>query len=364
MRPITSLCILLIFVIPTYGQFDYISVLPDLDGQDLVEQLEDDYRPSVVLPYDIARDTLFKRIYGVNDSLSCVYSGHRLYMTPGEDPTQSVYMDGAANGINTEHTWPQSYGAGSGNPRSDMHHLYPTRLQVNADRGNLPFLEIPDNQTDEWYFMANDQSSIPNSNIDLYSERSADAFEPREDHKGNVARALMYFKTIYPNAALQAPSDFFSSMQGTLCQWHSQDPVDEKEWNRNFQIATFQGGKVNPFILDCSLARRVFCPQEPVTCDPTVSNIKSVIPLTFSIYPNPNNGNFSLSITNRLEQELTISIFDMMGNMVEKIESYSVSVNSSELFNVRLSRDLTDGIYLLQLSSDKGIGWKRIFIQH
>ncbi|HAW05426.1 MAG TPA: endonuclease I, partial [Saprospirales bacterium] len=107
------------------AQYDHISVFSHLNGDDLYEEIVDTYKPDVVLTYGMARDTMFSKIDGVNDSLECIYTGMKRYLIPGEDPTQAVYLDGAPNGINTEHSYPQSKGASDGNARSDMHHLYP-----------------------------------------------------------------------------------------------------------------------------------------------------------------------------------------------------------------------------------------------
>ena len=48
-------------------------------------------------------------------------------------------------------------------------------------------------------------NSIPNQFIDEYSEVDNDneKFEPREDVKGNIARSMFYFYTIYNNVADQ-----------------------------------------------------------------------------------------------------------------------------------------------------------------
>ena len=88
---------------------------------------------------------------------------------------------------------PQSRGAENGYAKSDMHHLYPTRVDVNSDRGSFPFAEIDDNRTESWYYLNQTRGSIPSTNIDLYSEKQGSRFEPREDHKGDVARSMFLF---------------------------------------------------------------------------------------------------------------------------------------------------------------------------
>ncbi|HKK78188.1 MAG TPA: endonuclease, partial [Phaeodactylibacter sp.] len=114
-------------------------VLPGLEGGTLLQSLQDQYRPNSVLPYNRVRDTLFRNIDARNDTLRCVYTDFAVHLPPGEDPTEAAFQAG----INTEHTYPRSKGAGGFIPESDMHHLFPTRVNVNADRASFPFAEIP-----------------------------------------------------------------------------------------------------------------------------------------------------------------------------------------------------------------------------
>lgn len=268
----------------------YSQLFPDLEGQDLLNKLADEFTPLFTLSYSEARDTMYASIYNVEDSVACVYSGHTLYLPPGEDPSTALFMNNSADGINAEHSWPQSLGAGDGNARSDMHHLYPSRSGVNSARENFPFAEIPDEETTSWYYRTEITNGIPTENIDLYSERINGFFEPREDHKGNVARAMFYFNTIYHEEAQSVNPDFFEQQRMTLCDWHYLDPVDSLELLRSLQIAEHQNGKANPFVMDCSVATRTFCEgwvseDCPIlyTADKKIIDEKNEI----KIYPNP-----------------------------------------------------------------------------
>lgn len=231
-------------------------IFPDKKGQELLSLLVGQYKTNTVLSYDEARDALWGAVAKHNhDSLRCVYTGFAVYISPASaHPRTDAYN----KGINCEHTWPQSLGA-EGNAKSDMHHIFPTREDVNNARGNLPFADIPDDKTVYWYRLGNKLSVIPTVKIDEYSEiDNGNWFEPREDHKGNVARAMIYFYTMYKS---QSDGVFFSKQLQTFYQWHYQDPVDDEErWRNNF-IASKQEGKYNPFILDSTLIRRAYFPQ-------------------------------------------------------------------------------------------------------
>src|SRR5690606_6906717 len=123
--------------------------------------------------------------------------------------------------INCEHTVPQSFFNEAEPMKSDIHHLFPTYSNWNSTRSNYPFAEINDNSTTKWMYLTTSTSSIPSSNIDLYSEYASSTFEPREDHKGDVARAIFYFYTMYPTQAgsISAVADI-----NELYDWHLADP--------------------------------------------------------------------------------------------------------------------------------------------
>lgn len=307
---IASLCILL--KISALAQYE--PVFSGLQGQELLDSLVLAYKPPVLLSQAFARDTLFARIYSYNDSLTCVYTGYRIYLDPTQDPTQAAF----AKGINTEHTFPQSLGA-MNQAEGDMHHLYPTREGVNADRGNLPFAEIPDSQTEDWYYLDQELSNIPSANINLFSERKSGFFEPREDHKGNVARAMFYFYTMYKAQADAANQTFFESQRQTLCAWHLLDPVNEPEWNRTWRIAQYQSGKPNPFVLDCTLPERCYCEEFGQTCTPAASEeVAENQSFSFeSIAPNPFSGAATLRFLLHEPGQVRLEVLNAFGQKLE-----------------------------------------------
>ncbi len=242
-------------------------VFPASSGPALLDSLFDHYKPGTVLDYAQSRDTLYSKVLALDDdTLRCIYSGYALYMDPTQDPTQYVYLNGSTLGINTEHAYPQSKGAADGNARSDMHHLYPTRIPVNEARGDAPYLDIPDAQTQKWFLGAQVFLSMPSQNKDLYTEFRTGAFEPRESVKGDMARAIFYFYTMYRSQANIADPNFFDLQRPTLCQWDALDPADATELAKTWRIAAYQEGKPNPFIVDCTLAQRSWCPEVASNC--------------------------------------------------------------------------------------------------
>ncbi|HMQ48809.1 MAG TPA: endonuclease [Saprospiraceae bacterium] len=312
---LSALCLLLcVCDLPLSAQ--HIPVFPDLEGEALIQALQSNYRPNQVLSYADARDTLYAKIDVQNGFITCVYTGFQVLLPPNEDPTTAIFLNG--EGINTEHTYPQAYGAAADPPRADMHHIFPTQVDANAARGNLPFIDIPDNQADSWWYLGMAQSNIPGSQIDLYSEVNELGFEPREAHKGDVARAMFYFYTVYRAEAVAANPTYFEPQRNTLCQWHIQDPVDDKEWQRSQQIATYQDGKANPFVLDCTVATRSYCSGVVAPCEPMVATQNQDTPsnLHFQATPNPASGPVKLSYTLPYSGWSQIKIYSSQGQLL------------------------------------------------
>ena len=249
--------ILTLFIIVQIN-FSQEVVGPGLFGSNLFNHLNSNYQPASTLGYNPARDIMYSLIdIKEGNQLTGVYSGYTITLDLSQDPSTNAYEQG----INCEHTWPQSLGAGSEPMKSDMHHLFPTKSNVNSSRGNDPFDDIPDEDTDKWYRNDYYIESMPTEFLDEYAEKynppdpTEERFETREEQKGNTARAMLYFYTIYNNADVDL--NFWDNQEEVLLDWHYDDLPDETEMNRTNLIASYQGNQ-NPYVIDPSLAGRVF----------------------------------------------------------------------------------------------------------
>ncbi len=227
-------------------------------GQPLLDYVILNYKSSSTLGYNNARDVMYSIIDLEDDnSLKGIYTNYTIFIDPAQDPRPQTN----AFNMNCEHSWPQSMGAGSEPQKSDLHHLYPARGNVNSSRGNKHFADIDDNDTDKWWRFDYYETSIPNEFIDEFSEvdNGNGVFEPREDVKGNIARSMFYFYTMYNDVA---DTNFFNIQKETLYDWHRQDPVDANELNRTLAIAGYQENKPNPYVVDSTLVRRIWFEEE------------------------------------------------------------------------------------------------------
>ena len=183
-----------------------------------------DETDGVACSYSAATRYMFTALDKKSGQVECVYTGRKVSVASDKpDPDD----------MNTEHTWPQSQGASGLPAKCDLHHLFPTDSDANEARGALPLDNVSSNT--DW----NQGGSKRGLN-----SRGDEVFEPRDAHKGNAARALLYFSVRYgyPLADEQ---------MNTIVEWHSGDPPDEAEQNRSAEIGRRQGN-YNPF---------VFCPM-------------------------------------------------------------------------------------------------------
>jgi len=349
-------------------------ILPDLEGEELVNATVESFKPNFVETYSEARRLMYTQIYNEDDSVATLYSGHKLYLPPQEElPIQYLAMNGEPNGINTEHIYPRSKGAKEeyGNAFSDMHNLAPARWEVNTARANFPLMDVDDRDAERWYYsdmVATDASALDEQMIHSYAEVDGlgdfrGTFEPRESVKGDVARSVFYFYTMYREEALREDDSYFDQMKADLCAWHNTDPVDDIEMDRNLQKAAVQDGKPNPFIMDCTLVNRMYCPDYSVDA---CSNLTTGLDHTFDhagaiepaikIYPNPNRGIFTLDISNITPGNYQVDIYFLSGQLIYSLQEKLDYFNSINMWNAK------KGLHIIHLiNHDTGRKYSGLF---
>ncbi len=171
-------------------------------------------------------------------------------------------FSGEGDCYNKEHVIPQSVFSSQLPMYSDAHHLIPTDGRVNGFRGNFPFGNVDDTQLASQSGITN--PTLNGSKLGGYEDLgypidyTGTVFEPIDEFKGDIARIYFYFVTRYENqvsawssypmfdgSSDQVIAEPFLSL---LIDWHLNDPVSQKEIDRNNNIFYNHQNNRNPFV--------------------------------------------------------------------------------------------------------------------
>jgi endonuclease I len=291
------------------------------------------YANTMIYSFEARDTTLDRRV------VTCVYSGeNKIYTEP---------FDWTSNGYSREHTychsWMPTNPATALPEYSDYHHLFPTNLNdVNILRSNNA-LGIVVNVTSTY----------------LGSKLGTDAngqtvFEPRDEHKGDAARAMMYEAICYTTISGNSWALPSYQNQYLLKQWHFQDPPDNWEIARNDFVDSLQNNR-NPFVDSIDYACFVNFSNmtyEPLACE---ASINELLNNGFIIYPNPSKDEINLHV-----DATTISsyqIIDFQGRVV-----LSADINNLALVKANISK-LNAGTYLVKVVTPFGTAQRSIVIE-
>ena len=200
-----------------------------------------------------------------------IYSGISNF-TSGTDQHEGESVNKEGVVYNREHSMPKSwFNEGSSDQSypmfTDLHHLFPTDYVVNSMRSNYPYGEVDKSLT------PTKQSEGGFSKFGICDPAigytvvngKARVFEPNDEYKGDLARVYFYMATCYESYQSNAgkersPKNWKSDMLTSdvypfftewaikmLLRWAQQDPISEKEINRNEAIFGIQKNR-NPFI--------------------------------------------------------------------------------------------------------------------
>jgi len=270
---------------------DYYASIDGTSGKQLLDAIQqvakigyrtEDFRyDSVWLAYkytDLRPDGYIWEIYS-----DCVFEYEK-------DRTSTTSQTGECKGYNREHAMCQSWfgttslagkemsSSKKNSPGSDIFHIYPTAFGMNSRRGNRPYGEVSQSNytsgNGSKYGTSVSSVSVVNSVAGTYVEgsinMSTNVFEPADEYKGDIARS--YFGTMVKwagewafNKAEEGRVIFDATIDADthygpennygftdyglalMLSWHRQDPVSQKEVDRNNGIQKTQGNR-NPFI--------------------------------------------------------------------------------------------------------------------
>lgn len=155
---------------------------------------------------------------------------------------------GEGSCYNREHSFPKSWFNDASPMYSDLFHLVLSDGYVNGQRGNYPFGEVG---SADWTSLNGSKKGDCS-----YPGYSGTVFEPIDEFKGDFARIYFYMATRYEDVLHswsspvldgsndQVYTDWYLNM---IIEWHTNDPVSQKEIDRNNAIYGIQGNR-NPFV--------------------------------------------------------------------------------------------------------------------
>lgn len=307
-----------------------------------------------------------------------------------EYTTANIIGSASAEGLgwNREHMMPQSTFYSNYPMYSDLFYVVPTDARINQLRSNYPY-GIAGSPV---YYTFTNSSKIAKSAIPgmAYTGR---VYEPIDEFKGDVARSLLYFAVRYEGKLgtfnfdnNTNPASDTNPLDGTeeraydpayiamLLQWHQQDPVSQREIDRNNAVYAIQKNR-NPFIDNPSWANAIWnqttdntAPQSPanlavtqnsayfVTLSWTPSTSTDVI--GYKVYQNGNlvattkGSTFSADhLTPSTTYTFTVKAYDNGYLLSPESNTVSTTTLASDIY----AKDLFVSKYLEGSSNNKGL---------
>jgi len=257
---------------------------------------------------------------------------------------------GAVEGqyYNREHIVPQGIFNSASPMGNDAHFVVPSDKFVNAQRGNFPFGVV---DSPNWT-STNGSKRGNNLNSGYSAGYSGTVFEPINEFKGDIARMYFYFATRYENVIsgysytmFDGSSDhaFEDTFLNILYQWHTDDPVSQREIDRNNAIYVRQNNR-NPYIDH---------PEYVLSIWNTTLSTSDFNRNSISMYPNPVKTN---TVHFKTTKDLEVIVYDVLGKQIltQKITSSKNTVNVA---------NLNKGIYIVRLISEYGEVTKKLIKQ-
>jgi len=200
---------------------------------------------------------------------------------------------------NREHLVPQSSFNSAYPMQSDIHHVIPSDGRVNNFRGSLVFGNVA---SANW--ISTNGSKRGSSAMSGYS---GTVFEPIDEFKGDIARALLYFSVRYENTVdgytsfkmFDGSNDavFYTWAIELLLDWHNNvDPVDQRERDRNNAAYDFQNN-ANPFVDHPEYASMIWDPVTDTEAPTAATNLTASNPTVNSIDLSWTAGTDNIAVT-------------------------------------------------------------------
>lgn len=236
--------------------------LEGLKGNEIRNALYNQISDHTVLDYDKVRGDKALVDLRADGSIWDIYSACTFdrwdYCTSSNYDTETE-----CECYNREHILPKSFwGSSTTEPMyTDLHHIYSTDNATNQKRSAWPYAEVTGTI---------DYSNELGTKVGYNYGYSSTVFEPADEYKGDIARIYFYMVTCYKNKKFSqggkgylmftwsgTECDFTDKAIKCLLKWHRNDPVSQKEIDRNNKVAQKQGNR-NPFVDDPGLVEYIW----------------------------------------------------------------------------------------------------------
>jgi len=289
-----------------------------------------------------------------------------------------VKYGGGNNYYNREHTWPKSYGfpddGASNKPYTDCHHLFLCDIGYNSDRGN----RVYDWCTSGCSVRAADDYE-GQSGDNLMGGSSPGEWETWPGRRGDVARALLYMDVRYEGdngePDLRLTDDLalitasatgnneavaYMGILSTLLEWNQEDPVDDRERNRNDVVYTYQHNR-NPFIDHPEWVNIVWYDEIGTGVETPPAAVAGIE----NVYPNPFNPTTTITFRVAGPTDVSLAIYALDGRRVRLLGSGAYAGGTYRLtWNGRddAGRVLGSAVYFCRLQTDRRVDMRRVVL--
>lgn len=197
-------------------------------------------------------------VYPGTNKIWDMYSTATFYA--GQDKCGSYTAVGDC--YNREHSFPKSWFDDQSPMYSDAYHIYPTDGKVNGQRSNYPYGECANGT----YLQNGSNKGTGKLGKCTFPGYSGTVFEPADEYKGDFARTYFYMAACYNDRIEDWHSEMLAGNSypcyttwavNLLMKWHRQDPVSQKEIDRNNAVSKYQKNR-NPFIDHPELAEFIW----------------------------------------------------------------------------------------------------------
>lgn len=234
-------------------------------------RLQDTLHDLIVVHKDLGYDNLWTA-FGVTDrrpdgKIYDIYSSisNFEFQAKGESVSSSEGVN-----YNREHSVPQSWFGKASPMKADLFHVYPVDGHTNSLRNDHPYGEV--GKVEKSTAGGFSRYGTPTKECGA----PCPVFEPNDVYKGDLARTYFYMMTCYKDRSAGWTGEVFGKTSAPdthtgydnypgmarwalrmFIRWSAEDPVSQKERDRNEAIYQLQGNR-NPFIDSPGLERFIW----------------------------------------------------------------------------------------------------------